>query len=91
MSRVLAHAICRSFEVLITLGVLTVGFASGSWGQPSVPHMATYNYSVVGVMPGSYDRSFKTAAHDADGPQSNKNEQGGEGATKMQLLCSTRP
>ena len=38
--------------------VLTVGFASGSWGQISAGHVTAHNYSVIGVYPGSYDRAF---------------------------------
>jgi NADPH2:quinone reductase len=45
--------------------ILAVGFASGSWGRPSVAHMATHNYSVVGVIPSAYDRGFKLAAQEA--------------------------
>jgi len=44
--------------------LLAVGFGSGSWGQPQVPHMVQHNYSVVGVMPSDYDHAFKVAAHD---------------------------
>lgn len=40
-----------------------VGFASGDWGRPSAAHMATQNYSVVGVMPSGYDRAFRLDAH----------------------------
>ncbi len=42
--------------------LLTVGFASGSWGDASVPHLTAHNYSVVGVFPSGYDRAFKAAA-----------------------------
>jgi len=45
--------------------LLAVGFASGQWGTPSVAHMALRNYSVVGVMTGSYGRAFNHAAHQA--------------------------
>jgi NADPH2:quinone reductase len=41
-----------------------VGFASGEWGRPSAAHMATHNYSVVGVIPSAYDRSFRQSAQD---------------------------
>jgi NADPH2:quinone reductase len=39
--------------------LLLVGFASGRWGTPDAAHMATRNYSVLGVIPGGYDRAFK--------------------------------
>lgn len=42
--------------------LLTVGFASGSWGRPNAGHMATHNYSVMGVMPSGYDREFREGA-----------------------------
>jgi NADPH2:quinone reductase len=42
--------------------LLAVGFASGSWGAPDPAHMTTRNYSVMGVMPGSYDREFRLGA-----------------------------
>ena len=42
--------------------LLVVGFASGSWGQPRPEHLVTHNYSVLGVMPGGYERSFKEDA-----------------------------
>jgi len=45
--------------------LLAVGFASGSWGRPDPSHLVTHNYSVLGVMPGGYDRAFKTTAHAA--------------------------
>ncbi len=44
--------------------ILVVGFASGSWGRPASAHLVTHNYSVVGVMPGGYDRAFKERAQD---------------------------
>jgi NADPH2:quinone reductase len=44
--------------------VLVVGFASGSWPLPDPAHMVTRNYSVVGVMPGGYDRPFKLRMHE---------------------------
>jgi NADPH:quinone reductase len=45
--------------------LLAVGFASGEWGQPSIPHMVQHNYSVLGVMPGRhYSRASKLAAHE---------------------------
>ena len=44
--------------------LLAVGFGSGSWGEPQVPHMVAHNYSVMGVMPSGYDYAFKAAAHD---------------------------
>jgi len=43
--------------------LLLIGFASGCWGTPSAPHMTTHNYSVLGVIPSSYDRAFRLAAH----------------------------
>ena len=45
--------------------ILAVGFASGAWGRPDPGHMVAHNYSVLGVMPGGYDRAFKLAAHGA--------------------------
>jgi len=42
--------------------LLVVGFASGGWGRPSAAHMATHNYSVMGVMPSGYDREFRDRA-----------------------------
>ena len=42
--------------------LLMVGFASGTWGDVSCPHLVNRNYSVMGVMPGGYDRAFKQAA-----------------------------
>ena len=42
--------------------LLVVGFGSGQWGQPSAAHLVTHNYSLLGVMPGGYDRAFKEAA-----------------------------
>jgi NADPH2:quinone reductase len=42
--------------------LLLIGFASGSWGTPSAEHMVTNNYSVLGVIPSSYDRAFRLAA-----------------------------
>jgi NADPH2:quinone reductase len=44
--------------------LLAVGFGSGSWGEPRASHLVQNNYSVMGVMPGSYDREFKVAAHE---------------------------
>ena len=44
--------------------LLAIGFASGRWGQPSPAHLVMHNYSVVGVLPGGYDRSFKLAAQE---------------------------
>jgi NADPH2:quinone reductase len=43
--------------------ILAVGFASGAWGQVSTPHLVARNYSVVGVIPGGYDRAFRERAH----------------------------
>jgi NADPH2:quinone reductase len=45
--------------------LLVVGFASGRWGTPSAPHLVTHNYSVLGVMPSGYDRTFKQRAQQA--------------------------
>jgi NADPH:quinone reductase len=45
--------------------VLAVGFASGSWGKVSTPHLVARNYSVIGVIPGGYDRAFRERAHTA--------------------------
>ena len=42
--------------------LLVVGFASGGWGRPSAAHMATHNYSVMGVMPSGYDYEFRDRA-----------------------------
>lgn len=39
--------------------LLLIGFAGGVWGQPRAEHMAMHNYSVVGVIPSSYDRNFR--------------------------------
>jgi NADPH2:quinone reductase len=43
--------------------LLAVGFGSGQWGQASLPHLVSRNYSVMGVMPGGYDRAFREQAH----------------------------
>jgi len=45
--------------------LLMVGFASGDWGRPNVPHLVTRNYSLLGVMPSGYDRAFNQKAQDA--------------------------
>jgi NADPH2:quinone reductase len=45
--------------------LLVVGFASGRWGQVSPPHVATNNYSVVGVIPSGYDRVFRLGTQEA--------------------------
>jgi NADPH2:quinone reductase len=42
--------------------LLLIGFASGRWGTPRPEHMAMHNYSVVGVIPSSYDRDYRLAA-----------------------------
>jgi NADPH2:quinone reductase len=42
--------------------LLAVGFASGRWGSPQCAHLVNHNYSVMGVMPGGYDRAFKEQA-----------------------------
>ena len=39
--------------------ILAIGYASGSWGQSDTAHMVYNNYSVVGVIPSAYDRTFK--------------------------------
>jgi len=44
--------------------LLMVGFASGDWGRPNVPHLVTRNYSLLGVMPSGYDHAFKEKAQD---------------------------
>ena len=44
--------------------LLVVGFASGSWGSPKAAHIATHNYSVMGVIPSGYDREFKQGAQE---------------------------
>ena len=44
--------------------LLAIGFASGRWGEPDAAHLVTHNYSVVGVIPGGYDRAFKLAAQE---------------------------
>ena len=43
--------------------LLTVGFASGRWADPSSADLTYRNYSVVGVIPSRYDREFRLAAH----------------------------
>jgi len=43
--------------------ILLIGFAGGRWGQPDAQHMVTHNYSVLGVIPSSYDRRFRLEAH----------------------------
>jgi NADPH2:quinone reductase len=45
--------------------LLAVGFASGQWGRPDPAHLTMHNYSVLGVMPGGYDRAFKLRAQEA--------------------------
>ena len=42
--------------------LLAIGFASGSWGSVDTAHLVNHNYSVMGVIPTSYDRAFKEAA-----------------------------
>lgn len=39
--------------------ILAIGFASGSWGESETSHLVYNNYSVVGVIPSHYDRTFK--------------------------------
>lgn len=45
--------------------LLLVGFGSGRWGQPRPEHVVTHNYSVIGVMPSGYERTFKEEAQAA--------------------------
>jgi len=45
--------------------LLAVGFASGHWGQLSLAHAVTHNYSVIGVIPSGYDRAFREGAQHA--------------------------
>jgi NADPH:quinone reductase len=45
--------------------ILAVGFASGTWGKVSTPHLVARSYSVVGVIPSGYDRAFRESAHAA--------------------------
>ena len=45
--------------------LLVVGFASGRWGVPQCAHLVERNYSLLGVMPGGYDRAFRQQAQDA--------------------------
>jgi len=45
--------------------ILTVGFASGSWGNPVVAHMVDRNYSVLGTMPGGATPEFTREAEQA--------------------------
>jgi len=42
--------------------ILTVGFASGQWGQPQVAHMVDRNYSVLGTMPGGASPEYTRQA-----------------------------
>jgi NADPH2:quinone reductase len=42
--------------------ILLIGFGSGRWGTPRAEHMAMHNYSVLGVIPSSYDREFRLDA-----------------------------
>ena len=42
--------------------ILAVGFASGRWGRPDVAHLVTHNYTLMGMIPSAYDRTFKEAA-----------------------------
>ena len=51
--------------VALEVRILSLCFASGRWGSPSLPHLAMHNYSVVGVMPGGTDRAFKRRAQEA--------------------------
>ena len=44
--------------------ILMIGFASGSWGQVETAHVVYQNYSVVGVIPSGYDRTFKESAQE---------------------------
>jgi len=43
--------------------LLAVGYASGRWGEVRVPQLVDRNYSVMGVQPSGYDRTFREAAH----------------------------
>ncbi len=43
--------------------LLLVGFASGAWGPLDQAHLATPNYSALGVIPSGYDRAFRVDAH----------------------------
>ena len=45
--------------------LLAVGFASGDWARPSTAHLVMHNYSVMGVMPGGYEPTFRREAHAA--------------------------
>lgn len=42
--------------------ILTVGFASGEWGKADLADVTFRNYSLVGVLPGQYDRAFREHA-----------------------------
>ncbi len=42
-----------------------MGFASGDWARPSTAHLVMHNYSVMGVMPGGYEPTFRREAHAA--------------------------
>jgi len=42
--------------------LLAIGFASGRWGRPDPAHMVMHNYSVVGVLPGGYERAVRERA-----------------------------
>ncbi len=44
--------------------ILTIGYASGSWGKVDTAHLVYNNYSVVGVVPSNYDRAFKEHAQE---------------------------
>ena len=44
--------------------ILKIGFASGSWGEADLSHLVYNNYSVIGVIPSNYDRSFKERAQE---------------------------
>lgn len=39
--------------------ICLIGFASGAWGPVDPAHMVTRNYGVLGVIPSSYDRTYK--------------------------------
>jgi NADPH2:quinone reductase len=43
--------------------VLLIGFASGGWAEPSVPHMVVGNYSLLGVLPNGFAPEYRTQAH----------------------------
>jgi NADPH2:quinone reductase len=42
--------------------LLAIGFASGSWGRVDTARLVAGNFSLVGVIPSHYDRSFRERA-----------------------------